>query len=264
MNKIILSTLLAGSLMLAAEIDVKKDEFITHAEFGYVNTQGNTDTTALSLDAKISKAFDKHIFELLFDGQYATDSNVESKNKYLLELTYNYQLTDRFAFAYLLGYKEDLFSNYDYQAYTGPGAKYKVIKTEEHKLQIEGNILYAQDKIKDIDYDSTGTRIAYPNPNNIAIASTVNGETRSYSAYRAKAVYAWQILENLKFSQELSYRSEFEDASNYFVFSKTAFVNKISNIFSAGVNYKVDYVNLAGAGKENTDRTFTANLILDF
>jgi len=264
LNKIILNTLLASSLILAAEIDTKKNELITHTEFGYVNTQGNTETTTLSLDTKISKAFDKHIFDLMFDGQYATDGNIETKNKYLSELTYDYQFTQKFALNYMVGFRQDMFSGYEYQSYTGPGIKYKAIKTKEHDLKIEGNLLYSQDKIEDTNYDATGALIAYPNPNNLSKASTVKGKTRTYSAYRVKAVYAWQILENLKFSQELSYRSKLEDAENYFVFSKTAFVNKISNIFSAGVNYKIDYVNLAAADKEQTDRTFTANLIIDF
>ena len=262
MKKIILSTILLSSLVVAEDMD--KNALVTHTEFGYVNTQGNTNTNAFSLDTKVKKSFDKHIFELLFDGQYASDENAETKNKYLLELTYDYQFTDRFAFDYLVGFKQDKFSGYEYQSYTGPGAKYKVIKLENHNLEVEGHILYSQDKTDDVEYDVSGNAIAYPNANNTPVVSKVNGDTRSYSAYRAKAVYNWQILENLKFSQELSYRSEFEDSTNYFVFSKTAVTNKISDIFSAGVNYKVDYVNLAGTGKERTDRTFTANLIIDF
>lgn len=244
--------------------DATKNELITHTEFGYVNTQGNTNTNALSLDSKIKKAFNKHIFAIAFDGQYASDNDVETKNKYLVELTYDYEFTDRLAFAYLAGFKQDKFSGYTYQAYTGPGAKYKVIMTKKHNLEIEGNILYSQDETDDIDYDASGNAIAYPNKNHIAKASSINGDTQNYSSYRAKAAYEWKILDNLKFTQELSYRSEFEDSTNYFVFSKTAIINKISDMFSLGVNYKVDYVNLVGAGTENTDRTFSANLIVDF
>ena len=262
-NKTISSILLFSATIVIAD-DVKQDKFITHAEFGYVNTQGNTNTNAFSLDTNIKKSWQKHLFELSFDGQYSSDNSIETKNKYLIELEYDYELGDKLAFDYLLGYKEDKFSSYQYQVYTGPGLKYKVIKTQEHDLNIEGNILYSQDETHDIDYDATGNTIAYPNPNNTAIASTLNGKTRSYTSYRTKAMYKWQILENLKFSQELSYRSEIEDSQNYFVFSKTAFTNKISDMFSAGINYKVDYVNLSGAGKENTDRTLTASLNVDF
>lgn len=264
MKKIIFTTLLASSLVLASGSDTIKDELVTHVEFGYVNTQGNTDTNAFSLALKEEKAWGKHSVNLLFDGQYASDNNVESKNKYFTELSYDYKLTEKSEFDYLIGYKQDKFSGYSYQSYTGPGGKYKAIKTKHHSLSLEGNILYSQDETEDISYDSAGNTIAYPNANHIATARKVNGSTRNYFAYRAKTVYKWQILENLKFSQVLSYRSEVEDSTNYFVFSKTAIINKITDVFSAGINYKVDYVNLAGSDKERADRTFTANLIVDF
>lgn len=264
MKKIILSTLLASSLVMAAEVYTNDDELVTHTEFGYVNTQGNTNTTALGLDAKINKSFDKHVFEIIFDGQYATDTGTETKNKYFTELTYDYEITEKFSFGYLVGYKKDLFSDYDFQFYTGPGGKYKLMKTHEDELKIEGNLLYSKDKFSDTDYDALGHVIAYPNAKNIVVARTASGRTKNYAAYRAKAIYTRKILENLKFSQELSYRSEVWEATNFFIFSKTSIVNKISNMFSAGINYKVDYVNLAGAGKDQTDRTLSANVIVDF
>ena len=262
MKKIILIVLLANSLIFAA--DENKSKLVAHTEFGYVNTQGNSNTNAFSLEAKLKKSFDKHDFALFFDGKYTTDDNVESKNKYLVELNYDYKFTDMLAFDYLLGFKQDKFSGYKYQSYMGPGAKYKVIKTKKHNLEVEGHILYSQDETEDIKYDASGNVIKYPNANNTPTATRVKGKIKNYSSYRAKGVYSWQIIENLKFTQELSYRSEFEDSANYFVFSKTAFVNKISGMFSAGVNYKVDYANLAGDGKERADRTFSASLIIDF
>jgi putative salt-induced outer membrane protein len=261
MKKIVLSALLLSTLVIAEE---STDELVTHTEMGYVNTQGNSSTTALSLDAKATKGFDKHIFELSFDGQYNTDTNVETKNKYFTELSYDYDVTERLSYGYLIGFKEDKFSGYDYQFYTGPGAKYKVIKTPLHKLTVEGNILYSRDKIADTSFDAFGNEISYPNPSNLAVARTINGKTEAYAAYRAKALYQWKILDNLKFTQELSYRSEFLNMSNFFVFSKTAFTNKITDILSAGVSYKVDYVNVPSDGKERGDRTLTANLIVDF
>jgi len=180
-----------------AEI-AKKNALITRAEFSFANTTGNTDTLTYGLDLNMKKRFEQHVFEFSIDTQYADDSGVETKNKLFSELTYDYEFTDRFAFSYLVGYKTDKFSGYDYQAYTGPGVKYKLIKEEDHNLAIEGNILYSQDDIE-------------------------NGKTREYSSLRTKVVYEWQILENLKFTQDLSYRTEIDDTNNYFVFSKTAF-----------------------------------------
>lgn len=238
-------TLLALASITALQADeLQEKPLVTHTELGYVSTTGNTDTEAFSLDAKLKKEWEKHIATLDLEGQYATDQGKETKNKYLIEAQYDYKFTERFSFNYLLGYKADKFSGFTYQFYTGPGAKYKAIAMKKHELTIDGNILYAQDK-----YKQTSALAAY---------------TNDYTSYRTKGVYRWQILENLKFLQELSFRGSFEESNNYFVNSKTALTNKISDMFSAGLSYKVDYANLPATGKKKTDTTFAFNLIIDY
>jgi len=265
LKKILLSTAIIGSLLVAAEPDLKKDDkLITHTEFGYIETQGNTRTQTFNLESKVKKGWDKHIANFLFDGQYASDKGDEIKNKYLIELEYNYEFTDRFSFTYLVGYKQDKFSGYDYQFYTGPGAKYKAIKNKKHDLSIEASALYSTDDIEDVNYDNTGTIINYPNPDNKTTLRTKKGYKDEYAAARAKLVYNWQILDSLKFDQELSYRCDLGNIDTYFAFSKTALSTKISDIFSAGISYKIDYSNNPATGKEYADRTFTANLVIDY
>ncbi len=260
-KKMILSALVSSSFLVAA--DTKSDALVTHTELGYISTTGNTETKTFNLESKLKKGFGKNIFALSFDGQYADDRGVESKNKYFVELTYDYEFTKRFAFNYLVGYQNDKFSAFDYQFYTGPGAKYKAIVSKTHNLSLEGSILYSLDEYSDVKYDATGAVISYPNANNTPVASRVDGVSDDYSAYRAKGVYTWQINENLKFDQELTYRGSFDSSQKYFIYSKTAFYSKISDIFSAGISYKRDYVNQAG-NKEKTDTTLTANLIMDY
>ncbi|MEA3370592.1 MAG: DUF481 domain-containing protein [Campylobacterota bacterium] len=263
MKKIILSAVVASSLLMAADVDTTKESaFLTHTEFGYIQTDGNTETKTYNLEAKVTKNWQKHVFGLVFDGQYADDKGVETKNKYFTELEYDYEITDRFAFDYLVGYKDDKFSSFDYQFYTGPGAKYKAIVSEKHNLNVEGNILYAMDSYLDV-YSIAGETVAYPNSTAGADLDTPAYDD-DYTAYRLKGVYNWQVLENLKFEQELSYRGSFEDAEKYFIFSKTALSSKISDIFSAGLSYKVDYVNEPAADKDQKDTTITANIIIDY
>ncbi len=232
-----LSTLEAS---LPIIVKKKDNSFVTHAEFGFINTSGNTDTRAYNLDLKINKSWDKHHFNLLLDAQYSDDKGIEKNNKYLLESQYNYEITNKFSFDYLLGYKKDKFSGYNYQLYTGPGAKYTALEEKNHKLVLVGNILYAQDERK-------------------------RPKLRSdYTSFRAKGVHNWQILDNLKFTQDLNYRVEVDEMDNYFVYAKSSFVSKISDLFSFGIAYKIDYVNKSPASINHTDKTFTANLIIDY
>ncbi len=237
MKKIILSALVATSVAMAA---APQNKLVTHTELGFIDTQGNTRTQTFNLDASAKKNWGKHMFSLSADAQYATTDDVENKNKYTIELNYDYSVTPKLAFGYLLGFKQDRFSSYDYQIYTGPSAKYTVIKSEEQNLNFEANILYAKDKFK------------------------ISKETNEYAAYRIAAFYDKQLLKNLNFFQELSYRSDLSDSENFFAYSKSSLTSKLSNMLSAGLSYKVDYVNLPAPGKEYTDRTFTANLIIDY
>lgn len=295
MNKIVLSLVVASSLLMASEVakdqeQLKKDiaqskaeakalsekikkleaqlppneQLMTHTELGFIQTQGNTKTETFNLELKAKKGWGNHLLKFSLDAQYALDNDNETKNKYATELEYAYKLTDKLSATYLIGFKQDKFSGFDYQAYTGPGLKYNAIKTKAHILDIDGSILYSEDNVEDTNYDALGNIIAYPNPDNIATASTTYGAINRYGSYRVKGVYAWQMLTNLKFDQELSYRAELKDLTVFFVTSKTAFSSKINSTFSAGISYKVDYVNSPPTGKENTDKTFTANLIIDY
>ncbi|MBL6974080.1 MAG: DUF481 domain-containing protein [Sulfurimonas sp.] len=218
----------------------KDEELKTHTEFGFVSTKGNTDTTAYNLDTKIQKAFNKHQLTFIGDGEYASDNGVETKNKYFLEFNYGYKLNKRLYLEYIVGYKYDEFSGYDHRAYTGPGLKYKAVESDIHNLDLSSALLMSTDK-KESDAD------AY-----------------NYTSWRAKVEYNWQVFKNLKFTEIFTYRTDITETDDYFIFSKTALSSKVSDIFSVGLNYKIDYVNMAEIGKQRTDKTLTANLIADF
>ncbi len=263
MKKIVLLSLVT-TLILSATDDVKKNEFKTHTELSFVQTQGNTRTDAFSLDFAGDKSWDKNSIKLDVDVLYGTDSGIETKNKIIGELNYGYQFADYFAINYLIGYKNNKFSGFEYQFYTGPGIKYIVLDSATHKLNFQGNILYNIDETMNKYYDTNGDEIKYPYVDGTTGSTVVKGKSENYNGYSLKTDYAWKIMENLNFIQELSYRSDFDNSDNYFAFSKTGFAAKISNMFSMGVSYKINYTNLAPADKEYSDRTFMTSLIIDY
>ena len=241
MKKILLSAVVASACSVGAIAADKTQEIVTHTEMGYIQTNGNTKTKTFNLDSKAERQWDKHAGIFTFDGQYGSDAGDITKKKYLLELEYNYSFTQQLAFTYLVGYKYDKFSGYDYQAYTGPGLKYTAIAQKTQNLSLEAGALYSQDKL------------------------TVDGSTNDYASYRLKGVYDLDITSTLKFLQEASVRGSFEESDNYFAYSKTAFISKISDIFSAGISYKLDYANTPPPGVTyKTDETLTFNLIMDY
>jgi len=238
LKKIVLSSLLVSTLALSAS--AFETGIISHVELGYVGTTGNTETQTFTFDGNLKRDWEKHAMLIKADAAYGEDSDVETKNKYFIEGAYDYKVTDNVAFNYIAAYKKDKFTDYNYQAYTGPGIKYKAIKTEQHVLDLTASALYSFDQFK------------------------IDDENDDYASYKLELKYDYKILENLKFNQELNYRSAFDDSEKYFVFSKSAITTKISDILSAGLSYKVDYINSVADDKEKSDNTLAFNLIFDY
>ncbi len=280
MVKITLSLLLISSLMMAAEVAVdqtklaaditvakaqkseaeaklkaleaqlppvpQNQDIMTHMQLGYIKTDGNTNTETFSLDGSFKKAWGKSSGSIIFDSQYGNAEGVETKSKYFVELEYAYLFADTLSFTYLIGYKNDKFSSYNYQAYTGPGLRWATYKSQKQQFNLEGNILYSQDELQ-------SKNVVAP-----------NDATDTYASYQAKLTYELKVLENLTFNQDLSYRASFEEANRYFVYSKSSLTSKLSDIFSAGINYKIDYTNEVPAGIVQRDNTLTAFISLDY
>ncbi|MEA1917611.1 MAG: DUF481 domain-containing protein [Campylobacterota bacterium] len=245
MKKIVLGSLVATSILFADDAAVNSDdEFKLHAELGYIQTTGNTKTSSFSTDLSVKKGWGKHRLKYDFNAQFASENDKQTKNNMFNELNYYYSINKIFEFNYLVGYKQDKFSGFDYQAYTGPGGLYKVINSDIQKLNLSGNVLYEQD--------------------NIVNTATQTNYIKNYGAYVVKGYYKWDITKSFAFIQDASYRAEFKESSNFFVFSKSAVVSKITEMFSFGVSYKVDYKNQPPEGKEKTDTTFTASIIIDY
>ena len=234
---------------LQAQLPQNQD-IMTNVKFGYIRNDGNTNTEVFSLDGKIKKEWGNNSLSLILDAQYgnAEDSNGNkevTKNKYFTELEYAYAFTSTLSATVVVGFKDDEFSSYDYQSYVGPGVKYKAYKSDRQEVDVEASLLYSHDVIQEGLLDITGLE-------------------EDYGSYKAKVTYALNVLENLKFDQTLSYRASMDESQNYFIFSNSALSSKISDIFSAGVSYKIDYSNLVAEGKEQRDNTLAAFISLDY
>jgi putative salt-induced outer membrane protein len=245
-KQILWASLAASSLLMGAE--TIENTFVTHSELGYINTQGNTDTESFALTFNAKGNIEKHVLRFDANAQYSKDEGTETKNKWTTEFNYDYEITKRIAFNYLIGMKQDKFSTYDWQFYTGPGALWHALKQETQALDFQANILYSEDNVRE---DS-------------ASIPPIEGEIDRYAAWRAGLDYKWKIYDNLKFIQLATFRSEFNDFENYFITSKTAFESKINGNLSMGASYLVDYTNNKSPDKEYADRTFMVSLIIDY
>jgi len=255
MKKTLGFLLLAGLVgtLFAADAKVEEPAFTTHIELGYTNTAGNTQSQdlagTLAMKYNMGASDVRFVGHTLYSNNEDFDTNITTttKNRWDAELNYDYNFNETWAFNYLLGGKGDKFSTYTYQAYTGPGAIWTALKTESHDLKFQANVLWSFDEYQ-APYDTDS-----------------NDTLRDYAAYQASMEYVYQITKTSKFVQYLMYRSEFADATNYFVKSKTGVEAKASDMVSLGLAYTVDYTNnKADDVRSYTDRVFIASLIVDF
>ncbi|PHR59046.1 MAG: hypothetical protein COA44_02540 [Arcobacter sp.] len=237
-----------------------------HTELSYVKTTGNTDTTTGSIDFMQKAQWGVNTLKLDFDYLYGEEDKVENNNKLETMLNYDLGLNKYIALNYLVGYKDDKFSGFEYQFFTGPGIKYILIQNDVHNLETQVNIVYSKDVEMDKFFDVAGDEIKYPyaDPAKDPLGHKEDGKINEYGAFFTKADYTWKITDNFKFIQMLSYRVDLEDSDIYFVNSKSALESKISDIFSMGVNYKITYVNAPPEGNRHTDKVFSVSLIMDF
>jgi putative salt-induced outer membrane protein len=264
LKKSLVLLLAAGAALMGAAPAETPNPLVTHTELGYVRTGGNTDTTSFSMDFTGKKSWNVHSLKLNVDALYGTENGIENNNKIFTELNYDWQFEKRVALNYVVGYKDDKFSGFAYQFYTGPGAKYDALGSKKYKLDLQGNILYNINQGMNKYYDAAGNEVPYPYPDGKAGLTKVDGTYNDYWGYMLRSHFSWVIVEGFKFIEEASYRSDFDNADNYFVYSKTAVESKINSIFSMGVSYKVNYTNLPPKGNKRTDTTFMVSLIIDY
>ncbi|SMC09908.1 DUF481 domain-containing protein [Nitratiruptor tergarcus] len=212
----------------------------THTELAYMQTGGNTDTKTFGLNFKGEKKLGVHSkLSLNLEAAYAQENGAETKNSWLIETNYYHILSQKLDFSYLVGYKNDRFSGFEYQLYTGPGVNYKAWKNQKGDLQTSLNILYAIDSIE-------------------------NGEKNKYTSARAGLLFTYYIYKNLKFVEDANIRTQFSDLQNYFLYSKSSIYSKISTLLSLGLSYKIEYQNRAPDARKNTDTTFMVSLVVDW
>ena len=268
MKKTALLSLALSTLLMGADEVKEISSFVTHTELSYVRTQGNTDTTAFSVDFTGTQKINDIAIKLDLDALYGDEKSIENKNKFLGEINLDYHISDHFTINYLYGYKNDKFSGFDSQQYTGPGVKLIAVASNVHNLDFQANALYSQDDEMNSYYtdETKSEQIKYPYPNGLegAYLDPESGDVRSYTGYIGKFSYNWQITKSFKFLQEANYRGDFENSDNYFAFSKTAVESKIASILSLGISYKADYTNQPPAGNVYTDTTFMTSLIIDY
>jgi putative salt-induced outer membrane protein len=108
------------------------------AELGASFASGNSENESANAAAEFKYARDQWGHTLGFAGNYGSDGNLTTAQRWEVRGQSDYKFTDR---AYWFGagrYEDDRFSAYDFQSSIATGLGYKLIDEERTKLWVQG------------------------------------------------------------------------------------------------------------------------------
>jgi putative salt-induced outer membrane protein len=186
-----------------------------HGQVGASATSGNTRSTGLAVGLDFSREGLKwtHAFNATFD--YQRDNGIETKGRYFGSYQSNYRFSDRLYLLGLASWESDRFSGFDRRASEALGFGYSLIKTPAISMSVEGG-----PALRQTDFVVAGQK------------NTLAG--------RAAMNYAWAVLPNLKFTENMSYYNEDRDGT---FTANTAFTLGLIGSLSVQASYLAQYEN---------------------
>lgn len=185
MKKILLLTSVLISSSALAE------PFKGQADLGWLTTSGNSETTSLNAQLKLTKEAEKWLHEAVFTAIGSSNENdgvdETTAEKYTAALKSDRKLDDRSYLYALANYTDDRFSGFDFQANAGFGYGYKVIAEEDKTLQLEVGPGYSFNRYSTIP--ASGDR-----------------EIEEVT-YRIGEKFTWNFSETSELSQYLAYEA---------------------------------------------------------
>lgn len=229
--------LLATSGVIAAEEEKEKSPWTSSAEVGYVNTSGNTNTSALKLIFDIAYEVEKWKHAGHFDTLQAETDDIDTADKWLASYQADYKIDDKNYVWGRASYEDDAFSGFEYQAKLSAGYGRKIDIKDNMVLDLEIGPGYRHFK------DET------------------QPDSEDEALLRLFGKYIWNITDTSSFDQELTadYGEKQEEWK-----SVTALTAKINTSLAMKLSYTVKYLDEVPVGKQHYDRESVVTLVYTF
>ncbi len=207
-----------------------------HAELGgYVST-GNTENIGITAAIEVKREALEWRHKLRLQADYQESLKVVSRERYLAAYEPNWKFDDR---AYMYGaaqYESDRFSGFYDRLSLSSGAGYSAIKSPKVKLDLELGPAYRLTRFIDETKES-----------NLAARGSVD--------FGLKLSPAISVTQNA---------SAYLQDANSTVSSRSALLARLFGPFSAQFSYTLQYESTPPVGRQTTDTTSRAALVVDF
>ena len=234
MNRMLLSVTLG--VVLTAASGTALAEWKGKGELGGSFASGNSENEAANAALEVTGSYDKWTHILGFAGNYGSDSNATTAQRWELRGQSNYKFTER-AYAFGAGrYEDDRFSAYDYQASLAGGLGYKIIDSEKTKLWVQGGPGYRFAKFND------------------------TGESEDGLIFRGDLGFEHQLTDNTKIVDRFLIET---GSDNTYIQNDLGLEVSMNESFALRVGYQVRHNTDVDPGTEKTDTLATVGLIYE-
>jgi len=209
------------------------------AGLSYLATTGNSDTSTLGFDFDLKKIPHPWGFQLKTNYLKSSDSGDTTAERYGAEIRGDRKLGERWSLFVSGSAGRDRFAGFDFRGVLAGGANYKMLLGPSFLL--------------DFDMALTWTK-----------ENRTAEEDLDYAGGLASLDFAWVPRKGTSLSQKLQCFPNFDDTSNWRIFSETAFQSAIAGPFSLKLSYEVRFQNKPVPGFKKTDTTAKAALVVSF
>jgi putative salt-induced outer membrane protein len=206
------------------------------AELGGYMSTGNTENIGLTAAIEVKREALEWRHKLRLQADYQESLGLVTRERYLAAYEPNWKFDDR---AYMYGaaqYESDRFSGFNDRVSLSTGAGYSAIRSPAVKLDLELGPAFRHTRFIDDTIES-----------NVAARGSMD--------------FGWKLSRSISVTQNAS--AYLQDA-NSTVSSRSALLAKLFGPFSAQFSYTLQYESMPPVGRQTTDTTSRAALVVDF
>ncbi|MDX8387234.1 MAG: DUF481 domain-containing protein [Ghiorsea sp.] len=212
------------------------NEWGGNAELGFVQTNGNTDTSSLNVKGKGIQDGEEWRTTVDLGALKSTDTGATTSEKYNASVQEDWKLIGSGYLFGRIGYEQDKFGGFNSRTSETVGYGFDILKSDEKQWNAEVGI---------------GAR---------QIEDTAGAKT-SDTVFRAATLFNWKISDTASFSQELKTEGGQE---GYITNSVTALTNQVAGNLSSKISYSAQHNSEAPAGTEAIDSILAASLVFSY
>ncbi len=222
---------------LAAESTIYKSGVGGEGSLGWIATRGNTNSKSLNADLKIDFRLGSWLHNFSVKAKQISEDKVVTSERYLYTQQARLSLSEHTYIFEAARYDDDRFDGFDYQASVTFGVGWFIIESDRQNLDLEFGTGYRQTALSALS-GSSGEKIG-----------------------RLSQHYDVRLSETSELIEDLLVEA---GESNTTTEITTAFKVSINNKLALKLSYNVKQSSDPQPGKNNTDRTTSANLVYGF